>query len=191
MQDLINLAVHLGLRFGKAIVLGLVMYFSLKGLGFSSGASFAAAMVPFALGAINIFTGPVFALTGIAFIVSSAVALLQDKGIDTSIKPEDAKNVMQSVGVGVESAVKSAAQAASSVAAAATTAAINANAAATETVNNNATLKAATELPGKAATAAVNKATSAVTDKGAAPATAAAAPKPAASAAAPAASAAK
>jgi hypothetical protein len=65
-------------RVGKALLLGALMYFSLRALHFSKGASFAFSLVPAVLGSLNIMVGGVFALTGFVFIVACGLALLND-----------------------------------------------------------------------------------------------------------------
>ncbi len=80
-------ALGLFFRISKALVLGIVMYFSLRGLNFSMGASFAFALVPAVLGAVNILTGPAFMLTGALFIASSSLVLLKETNV--KFNPDD------------------------------------------------------------------------------------------------------
>jgi len=72
-------------RIGKALVLGSLMYFSLRVLHFSVGASFFFALVPALLGSLNIMTGTAFGLTGIVFILASGSVLLKEANINLSI----------------------------------------------------------------------------------------------------------
>lgn len=84
----------LGLRIGKAVLLGALMYFSLRALSFSAGASFAFALVPAILGSLNIMTGMAFTLTGLVFLVASAWALLKDT--DVKFNADDAVSFVRS-----------------------------------------------------------------------------------------------
>ena len=61
---------HILPRIARSLILGLIMFFSVRGLGFSPGQASLAAMIPFLLGAVDVMAGSAFSLTGMVFIVS-------------------------------------------------------------------------------------------------------------------------
>jgi hypothetical protein len=65
-------------RIGKSVILAIIMYFSLRFLGISSGASFIVSLIPSVLGSLDVMTGKVYALTGLVFIIACGSALAPD-----------------------------------------------------------------------------------------------------------------
>jgi hypothetical protein len=71
--------IGISFRIGKALLLGALMYYSLRMLNFSMSASLTFALVPAILGSLNIVTRLAFTLTAIVFIIASASMLLKDR----------------------------------------------------------------------------------------------------------------
>ena len=72
----------MGIRIVKALVLAMIMYFSLRFLGVSAGASLALSLIPSVLGTLNIMAGPAYAITAIIFILACSSTLIPETGID-------------------------------------------------------------------------------------------------------------
>lgn len=62
----------------KAIILAVMMFFSLQYLGFPMAGSAIFSLVPLLLGLLNVFTGFAYGLTGLIFIAACATALVPD-----------------------------------------------------------------------------------------------------------------
>jgi hypothetical protein len=63
-------------RVVKSIVLFVVMYFSLKFLGISSGSALVVSTIPLVLGILNVMTGAAYGIAAMVFIVAALSALL-------------------------------------------------------------------------------------------------------------------
>lgn len=70
--------VPLLLRIVKAAIVALVLYFSLRFLGFPSGGSLVFALVPFICGSLNIMLPFSYLLTGVIFFIAATFALVPD-----------------------------------------------------------------------------------------------------------------
>lgn len=70
------------LRILKAVVLAVVMYFSLRFLGFGRGAALIGGSIPLLLGVVNVFVRFAFGIAGICFVVAALSALLPEHGVD-------------------------------------------------------------------------------------------------------------
>ena len=66
------------LRVLKAVVLAVMMFFSLRYLGFNTGGAAIFSLVPLLLGILNVFTSFAYGLTGSIFILASGMALMPD-----------------------------------------------------------------------------------------------------------------
>ena len=62
----------------KAVILAVMMYFSLLFLGFSAAPAMIFSLVPLLLGVLNVFTAFAYGLTGLVFIIACATALVPD-----------------------------------------------------------------------------------------------------------------
>jgi uncharacterized membrane protein YuzA (DUF378 family) len=71
-------------RVVKALVLGGIMYFSLRKFNFSENAALTFSLVPALLGSLNILTRLAYTMTGLFFIGASGITLLQEKDITLS-----------------------------------------------------------------------------------------------------------
>lgn len=62
----------------KAIILAVMMFFSLQILGFSVIGSMIFSLIPLLLGFLNVFTGFAYGLTGLIFIAACTTVLIPD-----------------------------------------------------------------------------------------------------------------
>lgn len=62
----------------KAAALAVMMFFSLRYLGFNVGGALIFSTVPLLLGVLNVFTGFAYGLTGFIFILACGTALIPD-----------------------------------------------------------------------------------------------------------------
>lgn len=76
------------LRIAKALALALIMYFSVRFLGFPTTAALMLALIPFALGSLNIMTRFAYSLTAVVLIIAA---------FSTIIKREDVERVKNNI----------------------------------------------------------------------------------------------
>lgn len=62
----------------KATILAVMMFFSLRYLGFDAGGAMIFSLVPLLLGILNVFTGFAYGMTGFIFILACSTALMPD-----------------------------------------------------------------------------------------------------------------
>ncbi|WP_124520302.1 hypothetical protein [Burkholderia sp. Bp9131] len=66
-------------RIFRAVLVGIVMYFSVVYLGFDKGTAAALCLIPMVLGALDILTEFGFAIAALAFVVAAFSSALPDK----------------------------------------------------------------------------------------------------------------
>lgn len=69
------------IRILKALALAMIMFFSLRYLGVSAGASLALSLIPSVLGILDIMAGPAYAITAVVFILACSSTLIPEFGI--------------------------------------------------------------------------------------------------------------
>ncbi len=67
----------------KAVVLSIVMFFSLRYLGFSTNPSLVFSLVPLVLGTLGVLTSMAYGLTGLVFVLACTTALFPNWKNDT------------------------------------------------------------------------------------------------------------
>lgn len=75
-------------RFIKPVILALIMFFSMRFLGFPLFAAFMFSLIPFALGSLNVMTRLAYSMTAIALIIAA---------ISTVVKREDLEGVKNTI----------------------------------------------------------------------------------------------
>lgn len=67
-------------RIVSSFLVALIMFFSMKHLGFSSNAAMVSSLIPLVLGSMGILSSFAYMLTGVCFIVSCGATLLPELG---------------------------------------------------------------------------------------------------------------
>lgn len=65
-------------RTARSFLVSMIMYYSLKNLGFSQHATIAVSLIPLVLGSIDIFARFAYMLAGVCFILACGSAVLPE-----------------------------------------------------------------------------------------------------------------
>lgn len=70
------------LRIAKPSALALIMYFSIRFIGFSSPAAMMLALIPLVLGSLNVMTRLAYTLTALALIIAAFSTIIKREDVE-------------------------------------------------------------------------------------------------------------